>query len=292
MKVSEALAKGKPTLSFEFFPPKTVEQEEHLFGVISELKKFNPDYVSVTYGALGTAHEKSFFWVKEIKEKFGIEPVAHLTCMAASKDEMVQRLNKLKEIKVENILALRGDPPIGEEKFVPPADGFRHANELVSFIKGKNKDICMGVAGYPEKHPEAKSLDDDIKYLKQKVDAGADYIVSQLFFINDDYFNFVSKCRCAGINVPIIPGLMPITSVKQLKKMIEICGAKIPEDLMEKLEKADGNKEAVIEIGVEQTVKQCQELLKKGVPGLHFFVMNQAGPISRILEKLKPFPQQ
>jgi len=292
MKVSEALNKGKPTLSFEFFPPKTTEQEEHLFQVIAELKKFNPDYVSVTYGALGTAHEKSFFWVKEIKEKFGIEPVAHLTCVAASKEEMSQRLKKLAEIKVENILALRGDPPIGEEKFVPPADGFRHATDLVSFIKEHNPDFCIGVAGYPEKHPEAKSLDSDINHLKAKVDAGADYIVTQLFFDNDDYFSFVAKCRSDGIKVPIIPGLMPITSVKQLKKMTEICGAKIPGDLMEKLEEADGDKEAVVEVGVEQTVKQCQELLKNGAPGLHFFVMNQSGVISKILEKIKPFPQQ
>lgn len=278
MKVIDALKKGKPTLSFEFFPPKTKEQEDRLFEVISELKSFHPDFASVTYGAMGTTRAKTFFWVKEIKERFQIEPVAHLTCMAASRSDMRQELDELAEMGVKNILALRGDQPVG---------GFRFAKELVAFIKKYYPQICVGVAGYPEKHPEAPDLGTDIKHLKEKVEAGAEYIITQLFFDNKYFFNFKERCQKQGIKVPIVPGIMPITSLAQIKKMTKICGAAIPPELLKRLEKFSGDRSAVERIGIEQALSQCEGLLKEKVCGIHFFVLNQSGPISKILGNLK-----
>ena len=286
MKVIEALRSGKPTLSFEFFPPKGKKQEENLFFVISELRNFHPDFVSVTYGALGGTREKTFFLVKEIKEKFGMEPLAHLTCVAATKGVIREQIEELDRLGIKNILALRGDPPEGQG-FVPPAEGFRFAADLVSFIKKEKPDLCLGVAGYPEGHREAQSLEKDIEHLREKVEAGADYIISQLFFDNNYFFDFLERCNKAKISVPIIPGLMPITSLKQIKKMTKICGATIPSLLLKKLEKFEDEKKAIIQIGIEQAVLQCSELLKAEVPGLHFFVLNQSGPISEILKLLK-----
>jgi methylenetetrahydrofolate reductase (NADPH) len=285
MKVIEALKKKK-TLSFEFFPPKTKEQEEKLFSVISELKKFSPDYVSVTYGALGAARERTLFWVKEIREKFGLEPVAHLTCVAANRDSILQQVEELGNIGVENILALRGDPPEGMARFVPPLDGFHFAKELVAFIKKHYPQFCLGAAGYPEGHPESRDVKADVLYLKEKVDSGADYIVTQLFFDNAYYFYFIKRCEKAGISVPIIAGIMPITNYKLLQKMTKICGAAVPRELLTKLEKHKDDPNSVREIGIEQAVKQCSELKEAGVPGLHFFVMNQSGPITEILKQL------
>jgi methylenetetrahydrofolate reductase (NADPH) len=287
MKVVDAFKKTTPALSFEFFPPKTPEQEAKLFTAIAELKKFAPDFVSVTYGAMGNTREKTFFWVKEIKEKFGLEPVAHLTCVAATKEGIAAQLAELRQSGAENILALRGDPPQDQPAFVPPAGGFKLAKELIAFIKKTEPAFCLGAAGFPEGHPRTTGPDKDIKYLKEKVEAGAEYVITQLFFDNEKYFDFVERCAKAGINVPIIPGLMPITSYHQIKRMTTTCGATIPKELMAKLEKHQNDPEAIAQIGVEQTVEQARELIIAGVKGLHFFVMNQAGPISRILRELK-----
>jgi methylenetetrahydrofolate reductase (NADPH) len=288
MKVIDALKKGKPTLSFEFFPPKTREQEAHLFEVIGQLKKFSPDFVSVTYGAMGATREKSFYWVREIKEKFQINPLAHLTCVAATKKSILEQIEELSRLGVKNILALRGDPPEGQKDFVPSPDGFRYAKELVALVKKHRPEFCLGVAGFPEGHPDVQDLATDTRYIKEKVEAGADYIITQLFFDNRYFFDYLKRCEAAGIRVPIVPGIMPITSLKQIKKMTKVCGATIPAGLLERLEKFSDDRSAVEEIGVEQAVSQSQELLKAGVPGIHFFVLNQAGPISRILNKIKP----
>ncbi|MGB9612634.1 MAG: methylenetetrahydrofolate reductase [NAD(P)H] [Candidatus Margulisiibacteriota bacterium] len=285
MKVIEALKKHR-TLSFEFFPPKTKEQEENLYSVIKQLKIFSPDFVSVTYGALGTTREKSFFWAKEIKEKFGLEPVAHLTCVAATKNHMREQLTELKTIGIENILALRGDPPEGQAEFIPPPDGFRYAQELIRFIKETNSDFCIGAAGYPEKHKEAISFEEDTRHLKEKIDAGAEFIITQLFFDNRYFFEFLERCKNANISVPIIAGIMPITNYKQIKKMTEVCGATIPKKLLTNLEKYQNEPKVIRELGIEQTVNQCQELLAAKIPGLHFFVLNQAEPISQILKEI------
>lgn len=285
MKVTEAFKKGAPTLSFEFFPPKTPQQEKRLFEVIAQLKKFNPDFVSVTYGAMGTTREKTFFWVNEIKNKYGLEPVVHLTCVAATRDDIAKQLDELEKMGIENILALRGDPPEGQADFVPPANGFKLAKELIAFIKKRNPSFCLGCAGFPEGHPRAPSLEQDIEYLKQKIDAGAEYVITQLFFDDRYYFDFVKRCSKAGIKVPIIPGLMPITSLHQIRKMTDVCGATVPGRLLEKLE---DNPSQTIKTGTEQALTQARELLKSGAPGLHFFVMNQAEPISTILTQVFP----
>lgn len=287
MKVIEALNQGKPTLSFEFFPPKTPEQEEHLFQVIDELKKFKPDFASVTCGALGSNRNKTVFWAEQIK-KHGIEPVVHMTCVAATKDGVVQQLEQLNSLGIKNILALRGDPPDGKESFAAPKNGFNFAKDLVAFIKSQNMDFCIGVAGYPEGHQEAGGLENDTRYLKEKVEAGADFIISQIFFENKFFFDFMARCSAAGINLPIIPGLMTITSLKQIRKMTEICGATIPDHLIGQLEQA----EDVSKLGVEQTLCQCRQLINADVPGLHFFVMNRSGPVSEVLKQLKFDRQQ
>jgi len=279
MKVTEAFQKAAPALSFEFSPPKTPEQEQHLFAVIGRLKAFRPDFVSVTYGAMGTTRVKTFAAVRQIKADFGIEPVAHLTCVAATRDDIARQLDELKQIGIENILALRGDPPEGQKDFVPPRDGFKFAKELIAFIKAKQPGFCLGAAGFPEA-PR-------IEHLKQKIDAGAEYIITQLFFDNRHYFDYVAACRAAGITVPIIPGLMPITSYHQIKKMTQVCGATIPPELLASLEAKQDDVEAIIELGKEQTVCQARQLLAADVPGLHFFVMNQAEPISTILKELQ-----
>lgn len=289
MKVIEAITHPRPTLSFEFFPPRTPEQEKHLFEVISELKKFDPDFVSITYGALGSTRDRTFHWAREIKNNFKIEPVAHLTCVAASRGEILEQLDELENSGIENILALRGDPPEGEKEFVPPEDGFRYAKDLVAFIKGRKPGFCLGVAGFPEGHRDAPNLDEDTRRLKEKIEAGGEFVITQLFFDNRHFFGLKERCAKAGIDVPIIPGIMPITSLKQIKKMTDICGATIPAPLLKKIEEHGEDKEAVEELGVEQAVAQCKELLKTGAPGIHFFVMNQAGPISGILKQLKAF---
>lgn len=289
MKVIEALSQGRPTLSFEFFPPRDAEQETNLYRVISELKDFQPDFVSVTYGAMGRTKSQTFFWAKKIKSEFGIEPVPHLTCVAATKQSIGEQLDELISLGMENLLALRGDPPEEQQDFVPPADGFRHAAELVGLIKKLQPPLCVGVAGYPEKHPQAPDFKTDILHLKEKVEAGAEYVTTQLFFNNQTYLDFVERCRTAGLTVPIIPGLMPITSVKQLKRMTGVIGAKIPAALLSKLEKYESDPKSIQAIGVEQAVNQCQELLSHKVPGLHFFVLNQSGPISQILKELKAY---
>lgn len=287
MKITEVLSKDKPTLSFEFFPPKTSEQEKRLFEVLGQLKACRPDFVSVTYGAMGTTREKTLFWVGQIKSKYGIEPVAHLTCVAATKDEISRQLDELENAEVENILALRGDPPEGQADFVPPADGFRLAKELIAFIRRKKPEFSLGCAGFPEGHPRAPSLDQDTQYLKQKIEAGAEYVITQLFFDNHYYFDFVARCRKAGIAVPIIPGLMPITSLQQVQKMTQVCGATIPQPLRSRLEKHQDDPSALRKIGAEYTLVQALELSKAHVPGIHFFVMNQAEPIATILKELK-----
>jgi methylenetetrahydrofolate reductase (NADPH) len=236
---------------------------------------------------MGTTRAKTFAAVKEIKAGCGIEPVAHLTCVAATRDDIARQLEELAASGIENILALRGDPPEGQKDFVPPQGGFQYAKELIAFIKSKKPGFCLGAAGFPEGHPKAKSPQADIDYLRQKIAAGAEYVITQLFFDNQFYFDYVSKCRAAGIKVPIIPGLMPITNYHQIKKMTQVCGATIPHDLLERLEAKQDDAQAVSELGTEQAVCQARQLLAADVPGLHFFVMNQAEPIATILKELR-----
>ena len=286
MKISEILKQGLHPFSFEFFPPKTDDGFEQLFQTIENLKSWNPGYVSVTYRAGGSTRTKTLDLVGRIKHQIGLEGMAHLTCVGHTTDEIRSILDRLKEDGIENILALRGDPPKGEDSFVKTKNGFGFGSELVGFIS-KHYSFCLGVAGYPEGHIESPDLKIDLDNLKRKLDAGADFIVTQLFFDNRYFFDFLERARASGIQVPIIPGIMPIINAKQTQRFTKMCGASIPPELMERLEQNQEDAAAVRQIGVEHATTQCDELLKSGVPGIHFYTLNQSKATLAILENLK-----
>jgi methylenetetrahydrofolate reductase (NADPH) len=286
MKIKELYKQGKRTFSFEFYPPKTPKEDENFFKAVKELKELSPSFISVTYGALGTTRDKTFELVDKVKKDYGIESVAHLTCVAATKDDIKGSLKELNDRGVENILALRGDPPEGETEFKRPANGFAYANELVSFVRENDHDFCIGVAGYPEGHIECSDKEKDLEHLKLKVDAGADYVISQLFFDNSYFFDFLKRARAKGIKVPIIPGILPIASLRQLKKITEICGATVPLGVQKKLEELEHDPSAVQEFGVKLATDQCRELLDSGVQGIHFYTLNRSKAAREIFKNL------
>jgi methylenetetrahydrofolate reductase (NADPH) len=285
MRIPEYFASGRKAFSFEFFPPKTVAGIDHLFQTIGDLKPLAPAFVSVTYGAGGSTRERTVELVRRIKQEHRIETMAHLTCVGSNRTEIRQILKQLHGYGIENVLALRGDPPKGESGFRPPADGFSHASELVAFIR-ESFDFSLGGAGYPEGHVECRDLEMDMAHLKKKVDAGLDFIITQLFFDNRHYFSFLKRARAAGIGVPIIPGIMPVTNVGQLKRFTEMCGASIPCDLLTELESAHDDPDAVMALGVRHASAQCRGLLSKGAPGIHFYTLNKSPSARAILESL------
>lgn len=285
MLIRDLFGQKKRTLSFEVFPPVREGNLESLFKTVAELKELKPDFISVTYGAGGGTRDKTIEIASRVQNEFGSEALAHLTCVAATRDDIARIVEEMKKHNIENILALRGDPPKGEEKFVRPAGGFGFANELVSFIRELN-GFCIGVAGYPEGHPEASSFDDDLKNLKKKVDAGADFIVTQLFFNNDDFYRFRDRALALKINVPIIPGIFPILNYKQVLRITELCGAKIPSALGEKLCWLKDKPEDVEKYGIEYAQKQARDLLHNEVRGLHLCTMNQSRAARRIVREL------
>ncbi len=264
-----------PIFSFEFFPPKDEEGMKNLYQTIRDLKKLEPSYLSVTYGAGGSTRDKTLELVGKIKKEIGLEPMSHLTCVGSSIQYIREILKKIEGDNIQNILALRGDPPKDEENFVKHAEGFGYAYELVREIK-QNFDFCIGVAGYPEKHPESRSFEEDIEHLKLKVDSGADFIVTQLFFNNDAFFEFLERAEKAGIHVPIIPGIMPITNFSQIKRFTEMCGAHLPEKIVNDLEKIKDNSGEVQKYGTDYAIQQCKELLDNGVKGIHFYTLNKS----------------
>jgi methylenetetrahydrofolate reductase (NADPH) len=285
MLIRDLFGQKKRTLSFEVFPPVREGNLESLFKTVAELKDLKPDFISVTYGAGGGTRDKTIEIASRVQNEFGSEALAHLTCVAATRDDIARIVEEMKKHNIENILALRGDPPKGEEKFVRPAGGFGFANELVSFIRELN-GFCIGVAGYPEGHPEASSFDDDLKNLKKKVDAGADFIVTQLFFNNDDFYRFRDRALALKINVPIIPGIFPILNYKQVLRITELCGAKIPSALGEKLCWLKDKPEDVEKYGIEYAQKQARDLLHNEVRGLHICTMNQSRAARKIVREL------
>jgi methylenetetrahydrofolate reductase (NADPH) len=285
MLIRDLFGQKKRTLSFEVFPPVREGNLESLFKTVAELKELKPDFISVTYGAGGGTRDKTIEIASRVQNEFGSEALAHLTCVAATRDDIARIVEEMKKHNIENILALRGDPPKGEEKFVRPAGGFGFANELVSFIRELN-GFCIGVAGYPEGHPEASSFDDDLKNLKKKVDAGADFIVTQLFFNNDDFYRFRDRALALKINVPIIPGIFPILNHKQVLRITELCGAKIPSALGEKLCWLKDKPEDVEKYGIEYAQKQARDLLHNEVRGLHLCTMNQSRAARKIVREL------
>jgi methylenetetrahydrofolate reductase (NADPH) len=289
MRTSEYYKKQKHTISFEFFPPKTPEGEAKLFRIVTDLKKLGPSFVSVTYGAMGNTRANTLRIVEEIKHKIGLEVAAHLTCVAHSRGEIEAILATLREKKIENIVALRGDPPQGEAEFNPPPDGFRHASELVRFIRKHpvlGNAFDLNVAGYPEGHPECRDKKKDLEYLKLKVDEGADAVVTQLFFNNRYYFDFVDRARKIGIKVPIVPGIMPVTHGPQIEKFSRMCGAEIPREIREAIGRFGEDQRAITQFGIEYATRQCRELLAGGAPGLHFYTLNQSLATRQIYENL------
>ncbi|HLV66828.1 MAG TPA: methylenetetrahydrofolate reductase [NAD(P)H] [Polyangiaceae bacterium] len=285
MKIIDKLGSG-PAFSFEFFPPKGPEGMEQLFETVARLRTYDPAYVSVTYGAGGSTRRLTVELVQRIKREAGLETMAHLTCVGAHRDEIAGVLNELTRGGIENVIALRGDPPRGQTSFVTPEGGFSHASELIAFIREKY-DFCIAAACYPEKHPEAPSFEADLQHTLEKVRAGADLLITQLFFDPRDYFRFVERARAIGITVPIVPGVMPITNVSQVKRFTAMCGATIPPNLLEVLEANAGDTEAVQRIGVEHATAQCRALLQGGAPGIHFYTLNRSRATVDILDRLR-----
>ncbi|MDT9547055.1 MAG: methylenetetrahydrofolate reductase [NAD(P)H] [Chlorobium sp.] len=276
----------KPVFSFEFFPPKKDADWETLFETITALSPLNPSYVSVTYGAGGSTRTRTHDLVTRIQKETGLSVVSHLTCIASTTSETGQILDNYQSHGINNVLALRGDKPAGTEYIADAVKDFQHAIDLVRFIKTNHPDIGVGVAGFPEGHPETPNRLQEIDYLKAKVDAGADYIVTQLFFDNRDYFDFVDRCRLAGISVPIIPGIMPVTSTKGMTRMSELAlGARIPAPLLKKVLGAESDAE-VSSIGIEWATNQVQELIDNHIRGIHFYTLNMAKATLEIFRNL------
>ncbi len=277
MKLSEILSGAdKPLISCEFFPPKTDKGEENLWNCLNELRSINPAYISVTYGAGGTTQDRTKGIVTRIKDETGLSPVAHLTCVGASKEQLAELLADYRAAGIENILALRGDAPEGMAHFEATAGGFSHATDLIAFLREQG-DFSIACATYPEGHPESKGgVADDIRYLKIKQDNGADAAVTQYFFDNDTFFRFRDDCRAAGITLPIIPGIMPIGNFDQIVRFSAMCGAGIPDWLRQQMEPIKDDLDAVKALGIDLAAKQCRELLQAGVPGLHFYTLNKS----------------
>ncbi len=287
MHIRNLLNDKRPTLSFEFFPPKDDIGFWDLYRTIESLKPLEPTYVSVTYGAGGSTRRKTVELVGRIKNDIGIEPMAHLTCVGSDRAEIAKTLDRLKLLKIENVLALRGDPAQGQSRFVPTEGGFRYAGELVSFIRERRDSLCIGAAAYPEGHPEAPSPKADLENLKRKVDAGVDFLITQLFFDNADFLRFRDSAVGAGIDVPIIAGIMPILSARQVKRFTQMCGAKIPKELMRKIEAVEDDPEAVRHIGMYHSTQQCLNLLDHEVAGIHFYTLNRSTATRAICQHIK-----
>jgi methylenetetrahydrofolate reductase (NADPH) len=286
MRVVDAFDSGTPTFSFEFFPPRTPEGVENLFATIAALRELAPTYVSVTYGAGGSTRELTLELVSRIKRETGIEAVAHLTCVGATRVELEATVARLVDAGVENVLALRGDPPRGETTFQATEGGLAYGSELVGLLRGID-GLCVGAACYPEGHVEATDLVADVAHLRRKVDAGAEYLITQLFFANDHYFAFVARARAAGIDVPIVPGIMPITNLDQIERFTSMCGASIPRDLARGLDARREDSQAVLDLGVAYATAQCADLLRRGAPGIHFYTLNRSPATRAILSALR-----
>ncbi|QDU78925.1 5,10-methylenetetrahydrofolate reductase [Polystyrenella longa] len=272
--------------SIEIFPPQTEKGEESLLNALTRLTEFGPGFVSCTYGAGGSTQQKTLEWCEKIQNVLQQTATAHFTCVGSSREELVDWLNQAAGRGVQNIMALRGDPPRGETEFKAAEGGLRYANELVELIREHSPNAGIGVAGYPEKHLEAPSMADDLDNLKRKVDAGADVIVTQMFYNNEHFFRFQEACQARQISIPVVPGIMPITNFQRIQRITAMCGSEIPEGLASRLEAVQDDEAAQFEIGVEFAIQQCRELLEAGVPGIHFYVLNKSQACEQILEEL------
>ena len=287
MKFSDFYGKGHPAISFELFPPRNAKSMADLEERIPKLIALGPSFITVTYGALGSTQERTLEITSRIKNEYGMETAHHLTCVGSSRDEITAILEKIRQHKIENIVALRGDPAQGDATFTSPEDGYSHGDQLVEHIRAFG-DFGIAVAGYPEKHIEAPNAETDLQNLKRKVDSGADAVITQLYYDNSQFYRFVEQCRALGIRQPIVPGLMPILSVGQIKRITDMCGATVPEQLLRQLEEAGSDEERVHEIGIAHTANQALDLLHHGVPGIHFYVLNRHFHIAKIMKRIKP----
>ncbi|MEJ7656277.1 MAG: methylenetetrahydrofolate reductase [NAD(P)H] [Thermoleophilaceae bacterium] len=286
MRIDEILEERRPCFSFEFFPPKTDEGTESLFETVSELQHDDPAFVSVTYGALGSTRDRTLNIVKRIKQETSIEAMAHFTCVGATTEELRSTLDEMREIGIDNVLALRGDPPQGETEWRQTEGGLKYSTELIELVRGQYP-FAVGAASFPEVHPEAVDLEHDLRFLKEKVEAGATFLITQLFFDNDHYFSFVEAARERGIDVPIIPGIIPVTNFKQLKRITGMCGASIPADFERELAEREDDADAVKDLGVSYATLQCADLLSRGAPGIHFYTLNKSPATRAILAALR-----
>ncbi len=273
-------------LSIEIFPPKTEAGEKTLRKNLERLVQFQPAFVSCTYGAGGSTQNKTLEWCAEIKREYSLPVTAHFTCVGSTTENLRSWLKKAESLRINNIMALRGDPPEGESSFQAVDGGFNNANQLVDLIHREFSQFGIGVAGYPEKHPEALDMQTDLKNLKRKVDAGADAVYTQLFFVNENFYRFSEQAIAEGIQIPIIPGIMPITEYSRIQRITSMCGTAVPKGLGEKLEAAKDNPEDQFKIGVDFAIEQCQDLIDHGVPGIHFYVLNKSQASEQILSAL------
>ena len=287
MKIGDLLARRGPSFSFEFFPPKTEEAAAQLEQTILDLKPLAPTFVSVTYGAGGSTREKTLDIVSRIKSDTGIESMAHLTCVGSTQTELGSVLDRLVKAGIHNVLALRGDPPKGQSEFVAVEGGFRYANDLIAMIRERyGAQLCIGGAAYPEKHPECLNPHRDLMNLKRKVDAGLEFLVTQLFFDNRRYFEFVDRARSVGIHVPIIPGIMPITNAAQIERFCS-GGVTLPFQLAAELDRRRDNPSAVLQLGVAHATAQCVDLMMSGAPGIHFYTLNRSTATKDVFHALQ-----
>lgn len=286
MRVHDLISDGEPTFSFEFFPPKTEQGEQNLLATLHELRELDPAYVSVTYGAGGSTQEKTLEIVSRIKDEFGLEAMAHFTCVNATEAELRAVLDRMRDAGITNVLALRGDPPQGQEQWTKTEGGLEYSSELVALLKA-DYDFAVGAACFPEGHVHATSPEDDLRHLKEKVDAGVDFLITQLFFDNAVYYEFVERARDAGIAVPIIPGIWPITGYQQIARVTAMCGATLPEHLLAELDARRDDEEAVAQLGVAYATMQTADLLAGGAPGAHFYTLNRSPATRAILSALK-----
>ena len=287
MRIDEIIdVAQRPVFSFEFFPPKTDEGERNLRATLESLAELEPDFASVTYGAGGSSQNRTLEVTKWLKREVGIEAMAHLSCVGTTSEQLRVILDEIAGAGIDNVLALRGDPPRGDSEWKPHPGGLRYSTELVSLIRS-DYEFSIGAACFPEIHPEARDLAHDLRFLKEKVESGASFLITQLFFDNELYFRFVEEARECGIDVPILPGIMPITDLAQIKTITGMCGATIPQALLEALEWRAGDRDAVLQLGVSYATLQCAELLARGAPGVHFYTLNRSSATRAILSALK-----
>jgi methylenetetrahydrofolate reductase (NADPH) len=286
MRIAQILEHQRPAFSFEFFPPKTDEGQRTLEGTLAVLKDDAPHYVSMTYGAGGSTRNRTVELTRWIKQDLGIEAMAHLSCVGEPTERLVELLSEIQDSGVENVLALRGDPPRGETEWKPHPGGLHYSVELIRLIRGRF-DFCVGAACFPEVHPDAPDRESDLRYALAKQEAGVSFLITQLFFDNELYFDFIDDARAAGITVPIIPGIMPVTNYGQIKRFTEMCGASIPTELERELNGRADDPEAVAELGVAYATLQCSDLLARGAPGIHFYTLNRSPATRAILAALR-----